>query len=172
MLLRNMSVIIIEQIDFVSINHFYKYVRRFQDWWYLYTIFCTMSCRVHLKFCILCFHLILWTYMTMIITRVGLLQSINDIHTFKHRSNVWDWQFCRWTYNINYASITNTLWPRIQDWVYSYLVIFSFNYVYVLTEKTNHVTHPSDINIAHTNVQYITISKILTEILAHSTPFL
>lgn len=56
---------------------------------------------------------------------------------------------------------------------------FSFNYVYdlnyidlLLTEKTNHVTHPSDINIAHTNVQYITISKILTEILAHSTPFL
>lgn len=58
-------------------------------------------------------------------------------------------------------------------------LFFSFNYVYdlnyidlLLTEKTNHVTHPSDINIAHTNVQYITISKILTEILAHSTPFL
>lgn len=48
----HIGVIIIEQVDFVSINHFNKYdVSRFQTM--ISTNFCTMSCHVYQKFCIL-----------------------------------------------------------------------------------------------------------------------
>lgn len=83
MLLQNShtSVIVTEQIDFVSIT----FINTSLAGLMISTIFCTMSCHALYTVHVLSFNFMdIRTCMTLIITKVGLVQRIDDIHTFKH----------------------------------------------------------------------------------------
>lgn len=80
------SVIVTEQIDFVSVT----FINTSLPGLMISTIFCTMSCHACTRKVLYTVHVLSFNFMdirtcmTLIITKVGLVQRIDDIHTFKH----------------------------------------------------------------------------------------